>query len=221
MGLLKCGCRSRCCWNYIAPSNRYSTFRTPPTVAYDENPSGMFSSMSNPRSSTRRPTMSASITSASSIHPRIRFSVTSNRNRYHRPRSKSRSVDVSFSVASSPSKFDNPTTVPPHPPFTHVQCDSPTGNVIAAKKSFPSSRAASNRISYPVFGNAPAHVTPVIRPFPSVNTPSFTVTGPCPGNAATFQPCSEAPSNIAFHSVPIATQQTIATISIGFIMRPL
>ena len=50
---------------------------------------------------------------------------------------------VSFSEASEPSRLERPVTLPPQPPLTNVRNDLPMGNVVAAKKSRPSTRFAS------------------------------------------------------------------------------
>ena len=51
----------------------------------------------------------------------------------------------SFSEASALSTLDRPTVVPPQPPTTNEQCESPTGNVVVQKKSLPSIRLPSLR----------------------------------------------------------------------------
>jgi hypothetical protein len=54
---------------------------------------------------------------------------------------------VSFSEASAPLMLEMPVTIPPHPPTTSEQNESPTGNVVVAKKSRPSTRLASRTTS--------------------------------------------------------------------------
>src|SRR4051812_33269344 len=108
--------------------------RTAPVVFQVQKPNGLHFSHSL-RIVIFLSFVSRSTIWSASIHVRMRSFVTRRRTLYHLSFANSLDPVVSFSEASWWSTFESPTPIPPQPPTTSEQDESPTGNVAVQKKS--------------------------------------------------------------------------------------
>ena len=128
-------------------STRTLMSRTAPAVSQVQKPNGLALLALDPRRDLAAFQLDVHRPSRRRSRPRSSCSVTRMRTLYHLSFLNSIDPVVSFSEASDAVDARNAVTIPPQPPTTSEQNESPTGNVVVQKKSRPSTRLPSSATS--------------------------------------------------------------------------